>query len=803
MSAKRRNVLFEIAGVATGFVAAGTTGAASAASWATTFVEAVASIPASQGASVNPYDGTFDTPGSSITMTTIAAYLMQRSTSNYTTLATGLGKGDLTMTVDDTSAFASSGTLYVGDEAITYSGKTSTTFTGLTRGAYGTTAQAWTSELDEKTGELRRVHDYNPFFEGRLCQVTWFDPDDPINTKTRRFSGFVSNPRFGGEGWTIDIVNGKKLLEDAEVMGGVFAKGTLAGAYAYKGSGLEPFGKITLDGKAHGAFEILLSDPDVAFPSISSTDPKYLLIGEEIWSYGRTTTPSHTGTAVAVGSGTFGNYFESNESFRKGDYIAYTNSSTLHEAIITREATGSGATYRYYHTNSTNPSVSATVYTPGRQRCGLVHRALFGSRKAEHDSGAEVRELRVLRGDHVDTILKLLLSTGTGDNGSWDVLPEGWGAGIPQALVDTAAFRKIRDYSDVREFKFDGPVRVNELLATLGRVTASRIFFNRQGQLTVNAERDVWPDSAAQMTIDIDNIKSDALPNWSAALSRIYNSWVIRGYSPRGSELLEVVHFEDYESRQRYGQRSLPDLEDPGLIINRNLAKIELIGRSVLHRFARPCPLLELTLYFAEGNTIEPGHLVLVTLAHLPTLTGGAGLSSSLFEVLEVFPQDANGAIDVVLLQMPAAGDTRLIAPACEVESVSSSDITVKAASSTYYADPSGHDSSIYPLSDNGQDGSEDLHYFNLGDQVQILDASSFGGTASKFSTTISAIDYATLTMTLTALPGWTIAAGDIVTLDTYANTKATNPESLEEYAWLASGTPPLLGADAPHVWGM
>ena len=45
-----------------------------------------------------------------------------------------------TITVADTSAFASSGAIQIGDELFTYTGKTGTTFTGVTRATSGTTA---------------------------------------------------------------------------------------------------------------------------------------------------------------------------------------------------------------------------------------------------------------------------------------------------------------------------------------------------------------------------------------------------------------------------------------------------------------------------------------------------------------------------------------------------------------------------------------------------------------------------------------------------------------------------------------
>jgi len=52
----------------------------------------------------------------------------------------GINESVTSVTVDSTSSFASSGTIKIDDELITYSGKTSTTLTGLTRGALSTSA---------------------------------------------------------------------------------------------------------------------------------------------------------------------------------------------------------------------------------------------------------------------------------------------------------------------------------------------------------------------------------------------------------------------------------------------------------------------------------------------------------------------------------------------------------------------------------------------------------------------------------------------------------------------------------------
>lgn len=63
-----------------------------------------------------------------------------------TTLDGAISDSDTTITVVSTSDYTAAGSVWVGDELITYSGKTATTFTGCTRGTGGTTAAAHASE---------------------------------------------------------------------------------------------------------------------------------------------------------------------------------------------------------------------------------------------------------------------------------------------------------------------------------------------------------------------------------------------------------------------------------------------------------------------------------------------------------------------------------------------------------------------------------------------------------------------------------------------------------------------------------
>ena len=62
-----------------------------------------------------------------------------------TTLATALTIGATSVVLTDASTFSSSGTIQIEEETITYSGKSSNTLTGASRGQFGSTAAAHTS----------------------------------------------------------------------------------------------------------------------------------------------------------------------------------------------------------------------------------------------------------------------------------------------------------------------------------------------------------------------------------------------------------------------------------------------------------------------------------------------------------------------------------------------------------------------------------------------------------------------------------------------------------------------------------
>lgn len=132
-----------------------------------------------------------------------------------------------TITVVSTTAFPSSGTIQIDSEEITYTGKTSTTFTGCTRGANGTTAsfhpdvatvynRTSTSAVSNSGGPTYGKSPFN-LTSGELSTITW--------TYTANSSGniyFSSSARNSGVTATSAAENSNILENINQVVIGSF-----------------------------------------------------------------------------------------------------------------------------------------------------------------------------------------------------------------------------------------------------------------------------------------------------------------------------------------------------------------------------------------------------------------------------------------------------------------------------------------------------------------------------------------------------------------------------------------------------
>jgi hypothetical protein len=91
-----------------------------------------------------------------------------------TTLNGGITNSDTTITVPSTSSFKTSapGTIVIDTERIDYSATTPTTFTGCTRGVYGTTAASHSNGATVNEIEMVSATDLNDTFSAMTTQAT-------------------------------------------------------------------------------------------------------------------------------------------------------------------------------------------------------------------------------------------------------------------------------------------------------------------------------------------------------------------------------------------------------------------------------------------------------------------------------------------------------------------------------------------------------------------------------------------------------------------------------------------------------
>jgi hypothetical protein len=90
----------------------------------------------------------------------INSYITQEDEITTTNLDGALTDSATTVTVNSTTGFDSTGTIFIGNEQITYTGTSSTTFTGATRGANSTTAAAHSDDTQVAQFEQGGVPQY-------------------------------------------------------------------------------------------------------------------------------------------------------------------------------------------------------------------------------------------------------------------------------------------------------------------------------------------------------------------------------------------------------------------------------------------------------------------------------------------------------------------------------------------------------------------------------------------------------------------------------------------------------------------
>lgn len=144
---------------------------------------------------------------------------------------------DTSISVTSTAGFSSSGVIYINSEMISYSGKTSTSFTGCTRGLQNGLAQYHYISTGEQEFSTE-VTNWPRTLVGRRAWIhVYGEGDSKTSDGTQVFVGFVkSDPSYSlQEGWSLDVGPVSEIL-DSQWGGEVSAPLKITGIHYNAGS---------------------------------------------------------------------------------------------------------------------------------------------------------------------------------------------------------------------------------------------------------------------------------------------------------------------------------------------------------------------------------------------------------------------------------------------------------------------------------------------------------------------------------------------------------------------------------------
>jgi hypothetical protein len=451
--------------------------------------------------------------------------------------------------------------------------------------------------------------------------------------------------------------------------------------------------------------------------------------------------------------------------------------------------------------------LSGTIAVGAETAITIVARGLFSTIAIQHEPGTDVEEIiftgaysatgapefqasRFTQGDHpLEVLLQFLLSkNGDTANGSWDVLPPGWGVGIDQARVDVAGITSLRDawLPNARHLGvYEGPIQFKEAMAAILRPHLCFPVTKLDDLLTVRRLNPPVPGETVRVLGDSGVVD---VPTWDANIATVIGhvNWLC-DYDPTTDEprqkFIGELQGPGTEAQEFYaGLYRTLDVEARGQYTGNDPGAVGFWGSAmetgaadaaqryfevIRDRYARPFPVIGVECSF-DFLDVEVGDLVSFTAANLPDVaTGGVGLTSAICEVLRKQIDDAKGRVRLTLLHSAAPPQYRLMAPSAIIDSTAAGRINVTAT-----------------FSESG---------FHSGDVVQVLTADlvTSRGTATVSGTTTGAV-------LVDAVPAGT-AAGDVVVLAVYGSQPSATTKARS--AFLADASTQLAGGAAAHVY--
>jgi hypothetical protein len=463
---------------------------------------------------------------------------------------------------------------------------------------------------------------------------------------------------------------------------------------------------------------------------------------------------------------------------------------------ITGSMSGATATCMYKETVSYEADNTAEELTLLNARGSVFGGFLVGETLSAGAWSGTLVERRFGNGEELPkrnnpllVILQLLTSTGTqAANGRYDTLPEGWGLGIDEDLIDISGIEDLMNtifsQSEIA-FCLHEPTSFKEWAEeSMFRYLQVFPFETVDGKISLSY---LWTDAEARADddgsyteIDTDVINGRALPAWNSGSPPITSIKVQYNKLPLDDEYLSTLKINFERGKRLYKKfgRVIELKADTLYMKDGDLIRLspnnpelpDMISRLINPMYGRhanyPAPIIELDVSY-ENMTIDIGDIVKVTHSELPNLkTGGRSFSGEYFQCIGSTPQPMSGLVKLVLWQI-GVHDRKYgkISPSAMIDSVA--------------INGGKHELDLYHSTYNAN-GVYDISDFSVGDEIMVMDSSwvPLAGAVPE-TATVETVDTVNHRLYLDATLANAPSQGDIVELATYDDNTSTRQSTI------------------------
>jgi len=415
------------------------------------------------------------------------------------------------------------------------------------------------------------------------------------------------------------------------------------------------------------------------------------------------------------------------------------------------------------------------------------------------------------RNNVIDVVLQLLTSTGIkAANGAYDTLPEGFGLGIDDSLIDIDGIEILRDkyFANLTiNFCLTEPVSAKEWLQenvfTLAQIFPFETYDGKisLGCLMTYEEAQVQDSLTTLTHFNSDHLEARILPDWTSGKEPI-TKIILKYNKDPGQDVFygtTNVFFDNsaewYQDRGRTIEIENAVLYHPDPTLTR-ISHRDVKLPAILKRFLSvlwdrqalyPCPVLQLTTPFSDV-AVDIGDIVKVTDTNIPNMrTSARGLSSEYHQIVgKEYQPGEMGIPEKITWKLWQIGvHDNKYGRRCPSANV------------TAHANVLGKSRITVSSRKYSKIGEQDISYFAVGDEVQFLQDDYESAVDPPPHGTIYSIDSGNNYVYLTTLLATVPASGWIMEYAPYDSCTSTQQDTHT----FMSGNDHVLGAAADNAY--